>query len=58
MLGPDRVHVDLVERLPHTLERSVGVPRDALGVEHEGVAIVLVVVNPPSADGERVLVGQ
>jgi hypothetical protein len=46
MLRPDLFHVDLVQRLPDALERSVGIPRDALGVEDEDVAIALVVVDP------------
>jgi hypothetical protein len=46
MLCSHLLHVDLVQCLPHALERSVRVPRDTLGVEYKDVAIVLIVVEP------------
>ena len=41
---PDGGHVDLREGLAQALQSGVGVARDALRVEHEDVAIVLIVV--------------
>jgi hypothetical protein len=45
VLSPDLVHVDLFQSVAHLAQGVVRVAGDALGVEHEYVEVVLVVVD-------------